>query len=76
MSKPRSAFYEHLKAKGRMGRKNPELLRLSSATGFSVEHVFKVATGQREGSLPFAKAIIREARNKAITLASFSEPQQ
>lgn len=69
----RSPLYLHLESHGPMSRKNRELIRLAKATGFSVEHVFKVATGQRHGSLPFAKAIVREARSKSITVASFEE---
>lgn len=68
----RSEFYKHLKTKGGMYRGNPELIRLATATGYSVDHVFKVATGRRQCSEPFARAIVRETRgNKALTLESF-----
>ena len=72
----RSPFYEHLRKSGGIHRKNPELVRLAAATGFSVEHLFKVATGQRRCSTPFARAVAREARNKTLTVESFGLASQ
>jgi hypothetical protein len=68
---PRSPFYEHLKAAGSMTRTNPELKRLSEETGYSTEHLFKVATGRRGASRPLAVAISKATRNKAVRPETF-----
>lgn len=67
----RSAFYRHLAAKGSMTRTNPELVRLHKATGFSIDHLFKVAIGRRRASLPLAKAVARNSRNTEVTVDTF-----
>lgn len=74
----RSPFYLHLKAKGRMGRKNPELLRVSRVTGLSVEHLFHVALGRRVPSPVAAKAIVRAVpKGAGVTEQSFyPDPQE
>ena len=66
----RSALYRHLHAHGRMGRKNPELLRLSRKSGLSVEHLFQVALGRRKLSVLAARELVRQARNPEVTEAS------
>jgi hypothetical protein len=67
----RSPFYQHLKAAGSMTRTNPELQRLSKETGYSTEHLFKVATGRRGASRPLAVAVSKASRNKAVKPESF-----
>jgi hypothetical protein len=54
-----------------MTRTNPELQRLSKETGFSAEHLFKVATGRRAASRPLALAVSKATRNKAVKPESF-----
>lgn len=65
------AFYQHLVAAGSISRSNPELVRLADVTGFNLEHLFKVATGQRLPSLPCVKALVANAGNRAVTEDSF-----
>jgi hypothetical protein len=74
MAAPRSKFHEHLASAGSISRKNPELLRLHRATGFSVEHLFKVAIGLRPASLACVKSLVKNIgpRNKEITESSFT----
>jgi hypothetical protein len=67
----RSPFYQHLKAAGGMTRDNPELRRIVAETGYSAEHLFKVATGRRAASRPLAVAVSRAARNKAVQPEAF-----
>lgn len=67
----RNPFYQHLAAAGPMSRNNPELLRLHKETGFSVEHLFKVATGRRAVSLPLALAVSRASNSATVTPDSF-----
>lgn len=76
--KPRPALYQHLKAAGSMGRKNPELVRLAKVTGLSVEHLFQLALGRRVPSLLAARAIARAVpRGSQVTEHSFFvDPQE
>lgn len=67
-----AAFYQHLLSAGSMSRGNPELARLAELTGYSLETIFKVATGQRRTSKPLALAIVVHAGNPAITLSDFT----
>ena len=70
-SPPRSPLYRHLASAGPMSRLNPELLRIHRETGFSVEHLFKVATGRRAASLPLALAVARAVAGGAVPADSF-----
>lgn len=64
-------FYQHLKRHGGMHRQNPELVRLSDATGFTIDHLFKVATRKRAATTKCAKAIAQNAQAGAVTVSSF-----
>lgn len=61
MSKPekRDRLHAHLKARGPITRENPELVRLAEETGYSADHLFKIAIGAREPSGRCRKAIER-----------------
>lgn len=53
-----SAFTKHIKSAGSMSRTNPELERLHIRTGFSIEWLFKVASGQKTPSVRMVKAVL------------------
>ena len=65
------ALYTHIKKHGGMHRQNPELVRLADATGYTVDHLFKVATQKREASVKVAKSIAVHAQSRSVTVASF-----
>ncbi len=61
MPKPekRDKFHAHLKARGPITRENAELIRIADETGYSADHLFKIAIGAREPSTRCRKAIER-----------------
>lgn len=69
-----NALYTRLQAHGSMTRGNPELIRLAKAIPCSVEHLFKVATEQREGSPMLLKSIDRELSRKRVQAPSTASP--
>lgn len=67
----RSAFYEYLYPMAGMTKKHPELVRLAKVTGYSAEHLFKIAIGARPASKPCAIAVSRNIKDRSVTPASF-----
>lgn len=70
MEKTISPLHQHLADHGSMTRSNREVMRLHKRTGYSADHIFKVATGQRRCSRPMAVALAAASRNKAVTVES------
>lgn len=66
----RSAFHEHLARKGPLTRQNPEVVRLATATGYSADHVYQVAIGQRVPPAKCAIALARALKGKADDAAA------
>lgn len=58
----KSPFQTYLMTFGNMTPENPELLRLSAETGFSVHHLYKAAFGSRPISRACAIAITSKVR--------------
>lgn len=64
-------LHGYLSARGPVSRTNPQLRRLQEQTGYSHEHLWKVAIGRRRPSLACAKAIVRACRDKSVDVAGF-----
>ncbi len=53
----RRPLHAHLVKHGPMTRQNPELIRIANATGYSADHIYKIAIGSRDAQLRTARAI-------------------
>lgn len=70
----RSELHEYVAGKGPMTLKNPEILRLSKATGFSSEHLFRVVIGQRVPAEKCAIALVGALKGRLpITVETLLE---
>jgi len=69
-------LHAYLHARGPMTRKNPALIQLHERTGFSIEHLYLVATGHRPLSRPCLMALDRELKNKSDTVRRKELPRR
>lgn len=62
-------FHSYLKSAGSMTTDNPELVRIARRTGYSADHLYRVAIGHRPASDRCARAVCRAigSRDKAVT---------
>lgn len=69
---PMRPFHAYLRSTGSMTTGNPELVRISKRTGYSPDHLYRVALGHRPASSRCAKAVCQAIgrRDPGVTEAS------